>query len=151
MRMLRRNPGFTLIAVLTLALGIGANTALFSVVNAVLLRSFGYADPAGLVEISGINKKGQATGVSLPDFQAFQSRARSFERIGVSRVQTFTLSGPREPENLYGQLVSRDCFDALGSVALVGRTFTAADFDAAAPPVAVISYPLWRNTFGADP
>ncbi|HXB68539.1 MAG TPA: ABC transporter permease [Candidatus Acidoferrales bacterium] len=155
MRTVRNSPGFTLIAVLTLALGIGANTALFSVVDAVLLRSFGYTDPARLIEISGVNKKGQNTGVSLPDFQAFQSRARSLEQVGVSRVQTFTLAGgagngPREPENLYGQMVSRDCFAALGSAAILGRTFNAADFDTGTPLVAVIAYPLWRASFGGD-
>jgi hypothetical protein len=105
LRSLRRSPGFTLVAVLTLALGIGANTALFSVVNAVLLRSFGYADPGRLAQISGVDAKGQRTGVSIPDFQAFQARARSFTAIGTSRLQTFTLMGPHEPENLWGQLI----------------------------------------------
>ena len=149
--MLRRSPGFTILAVLTLALGIGANTALFSVVNAVLLSGFGYVDPANLLEISGINKKGQTTGVSLPDFQAFQARARSFEHIAVSRVQTFTLNGPRELENLYGQLVSRECFDVLGSRPVLGRTFVPGDFDSGAPLVAMISDPLWRTSFSEDP
>src|SRR5262249_2905291 len=89
LRSLRRSPGFTLVAVLTLALGIGANTALFSVVRAVILSSFGYRDPGRLVQISGLNKQGRGTQVSIPDFQAFQKRSRSFQQIATVRVQTF--------------------------------------------------------------
>src|SRR5215467_6571906 len=97
LRTLRRSPSFSAIAILTLALGVGATTALFSVVNAVLLRSYGYADAGRLVQISGTNKQGQTTGVSIPDFEAFQSRAHSFHLIGTSRLQTFTIMGPHEP------------------------------------------------------
>jgi putative ABC transport system permease protein len=151
LRTLRRSPWFTLVAVLTLALGIGANTALFSVVNAVLLRSFGYADPGRLVQISGTNKIGQSTGVSIPDFRAFQTRAHSFQQIGTSRLQTFTLTGPHEPENLYGQLVSTECFATLGAAPLKGRTFAEADFQSGAPSVVMISDHLWQTSFEADP
>jgi putative ABC transport system permease protein len=151
LRTLRRSPWFTLVAVLTLALGIGANTALFSVVNAVLLRSFGYADPDRLVQISGTNKTGQPTGVSIPDLRAFQTRAHSFQQIGTSRLQTFTLRGPHEPENLYGQLVSSECFAALGATPLMGRTFADADFQSGAPSVVMLSHMLWQTSFEADP
>lgn len=151
LRTLRRSPWFTLVAVLTLALGIGASTALFSVVNAVLLRSFGYADPGRLVQISGTNKTGQLTGVSIPDLRAFQTRTHSFQQIGTSRHQTFTLMGLHEPENLYGQLVSSECFAALGATPLMGRTFADADFQSGAPPVVMISHMLWQTSFEADP
>lgn len=151
LRTLRRSPWFTLVAVLTLALGIGANTALFSVVNAVLLRSFGYADPAHLVQISGTNKTGQSTGVSVPDLRAFQTRTRSFQLIGTSRLQSFTLMGPHEPENLYGQLVSPECFSALSAPPLLGRTFADSDFVSGAPPVVILSHTLWQSSFEADP
>jgi putative ABC transport system permease protein len=150
-RTLRRSPWFTLVAVLTLALGIGANTALFSVVNAVLLRSFGYADPGRLVQISGTNKKGQTTGVSVPDFRTFQTRAHSFQQIGTSRLQTFTLMGAHEPENLYGQLVSSECFATLGATPLMGRTFAEPDFESDAPLVAMLSHRLWQTSFEGDP
>jgi putative ABC transport system permease protein len=151
LRTLRRSPWFTLVSVLTLALGIGANTALFSVVNAVLLRSFGYADPGRLVQISGTNKTGQATGVSIPDFRAFQTRAHSFQQIGTSRLQSFTLMGPHEPENLYGQLVSSECFADLGAAPLMGRTFADTDFQPGAPSVVMLSHTLWQTSFEADP
>jgi putative ABC transport system permease protein len=151
LRTLRRSPWFTLVAVLTLALGIGANTALFSVVNAVLLESFGYADPGRLVQIAGTNKKGQATGVSIPDFRDFQTRAHSFQQIGTSRLQTFTLMGPHEPENLYGQLVSSECFAALAAVPLMGRNFADADFQSGAPLVVMLSHRLWQSSFEGDP
>ena len=151
LRTLRRSPWFTLVAVLTLALGIGANTALFSVVNAVLLRSFGYADPGRLVQISGTNRQGRPTGVSLPDLRAFQARAHSFQQIGTSRLQTFTLMGPHEPENLYGQLVSSECLSTLGATPLMGRTFAGADFESGAPPVVLLSHRLWQTSLEGDP
>src|SRR5437879_3685720 len=117
----RKAWGFAAVAVITLALGIGAATALFSVVNAVLLRSFGYSRAAQLVQIGGTNKQGQQTGVSAPDYQAIQQRAHSFEQVGASRVQAFTLMGPREPVNVYGQLVTSECFAILGAQPLLGR------------------------------
>src|SRR5262249_50631619 len=87
LRTLGRSRGFTLVAVLTLAFAIGATTALFSVVDAVLLRSFGYDRGDQLVQVAGINKQGQQTGVSAPDFLAIQQRAHSFLNVGLSRVQ----------------------------------------------------------------
>ena len=151
LRTLRRSPWVTGVAVLTLALGIGANTALFSVVEAVLLRSFGYADPGRLVQISGTNKNGQPTAVSIPDFRAFQARAHSFQSIGTSRLQTFTLLGAREPENLYGQLVSSECLPTLGAVPLMGRLLAGSDFQSGAPGVVVLSHRLWQGSFAGDP
>jgi len=145
-----RTPGFAAVAVVTLALGIGASTALFSVVNAVLLRSFGYADPARLLEISGLDQQGKPTGVSAADFLAFEQRAHSLESLGAARFQSFTLTGAREPESLYGQLISAGCFATLGVHPLLGRIFMAADFESAAPPVAILSFKLWQRSFGGD-
>lgn len=142
LRTLRRSPWFACVAVLTLALGIGANTALFSVVRAVLMRSYGYREPVRLAQIPNL---------SIPDMRAMQERARSFERIGTARMQTFTLLGPREPENFYGQLVSAECFAVLGATPRMGRVFADADFESGAPPVAVIGYSLWQTSFDSDP
>src|SRR5262245_53648249 len=113
LRMLGRSKRFAIVAVLMLAFAIGATTALYSVVDAVLLRPFGYDRPGHLVKIGGINRQGQQTGVSASDFLEIQHRARSFERTALARVQAFTLAGPREPVNVYGQLVSQDCFRIL--------------------------------------
>lgn len=146
-----RTPGVAAVAIVTLALGIGATTALFSVIDAVLLRSFGYADPARLIEISGLDRQGRPTGVSAADFVAFEQRAHSFQSLAASRFQSFTLIGSREPESLYGQLVSAGCFATLGAHPLLGRVFTSADFQPAAAPVAILSFKLWQRSFGGDP
>jgi putative ABC transport system permease protein len=150
-RMLRRARGFTAVAVTTLALGIGAATALFSVVDAVLLRSLGYQDAARLLQISGRNKQGQTTGVSAADIETIQQRAHSFAGLGAARFEMFTLIGPREPESIYGQVVSPECFAVLGARALVGRTLAPADFEPGAPASAVISHQLWEKSFDSDP
>src|SRR5215471_15627196 len=139
-----RSPGFAVVAVVTLAIGIGATTALFSVINAVLLRSFGYADIGRLAEISGVNQQGQPGGLSAPDFSAIERRVHSFQSVGASRFQQFTLIGSQEPENLFGQLVSEECFSTLGSHPLLGRCFSTADFRAGTQAVTVFSYKLWQ-------
>jgi putative ABC transport system permease protein len=146
----RKTPGVAAVAVATIALGIGATTALFSVVNAVLLRSFGYTDSDRLIEISGRNKQGQQTGVSAPDFQAIQQRAHSFDLVGMSRVQAFTLTGVREPVNVYGQLVTRECFAVLGTKPLMGRVFVESDYVSGASAVALFSFKLWQRDFAGD-
>ena len=115
-RMLWKNPGFTLIAVITLALGIGANTAIFSVVNAVLLRPLQYSDPDRLVQVwqnfpqSGAN---QVT-VSAPEFLDYKDQNRVFERMAAFRPQGFTLTGGAEPELIFGIRISADLFPLLG-------------------------------------
>src|SRR5690242_10029101 len=151
LRTWRKAPGLAAVAVMTIALGIGATTALYSVVHAVLLRSFGYADADRLMEISGKNRQGQQTGVSAPDVQAIQRRAHSFEVVGMARVQAFTLTGAREPVNVYGQLVTRECFAALGAKPLMGRVFTESDYASGAPAVALSSFKLWQRDLAGDP
>src|SRR5215831_19381221 len=147
----RRSWGLAAVAILTLGLGIGATTALFSVVHAVLLRSFGYARSEELMLIGGTNRQGQQTGVSAPDFRAVQQRTHSFQQVGASRVQAFTLRGVREPVNVYGQLVTSECFGVLGARPLIGRVFAETDFAADARPVALLSFKLWRRDFASDP
>jgi predicted permease len=151
LRSLRRSPWFTGISVLTLALGIGATTAVFSVVNAVLLRSFGYADPARLVQLGGTDKQGRTTGVSSADFLAFQARAHSFQAMGLARPQSFTLTSAREPENFFGEMVTVGCLSALGAAPLMGRVFNDTDFQSGAADVAVVSYTTWQASLESDP
>jgi len=151
LRSLWRRPGFAVVAVSTLALGMGATIPLVSVIGAVLLRSFGYADPGRLVQISGKNSKGRVTGVAIGDIPVFEARTGLFAAVGATRVQTFTLRGPHEPHNIYGRLVSRHLFDALGARPLLGRLFVESDFASSAPPTAVLAYKLWQSDLDGDP
>ena len=124
-RMLRKNPGFACVVVITLALGIGANTAIFSFVNAVILNPLPFPDADRLVGINEISKEGMADiGVSLPNFRDWQVRAKSFEEIGGYRFDTFNLSGMGSPQRLVGQEVTLNYFRILGVQPQLGRTFT---------------------------
>src|ERR1017187_6809890 len=109
-RLLKRTPGFASIVVAVLALGIGANSAVFSVVNAVLLRPLPYHDPDRLYRLDEIDPKGQPAGVSPADAQIFRQRIHAFADLALSHWQNVTLTGPQGPENLYGGKVSSQCF-----------------------------------------
>jgi putative ABC transport system permease protein len=162
-RMLMKKPGFTLIAVVTLALGIGANTAIFSVVNAVLLRPLPYAEPERLVAIGGTDTRNPEgpkieDSSSYPDFFDWREQNQSFDAVAVYHSATFTMTGNDAPAHLSGQVVSAELFDLLRAKPYLGRVFTRADEkvggDGASNSVsraAVISYGLWQKRFGADP
>jgi putative ABC transport system permease protein len=141
-RMLFRNPGFTVVAVLTLALGIGANTAIFSVVNAVLLRPLPYAHPQDLVTLR--------SNQSWPDLHDIQQQARSLEKIGAFANWQFDLLGNGEPEQVQAALVSLDLFDTLGVAPALGRTFSTADDQPGNARVVVISHGFWQRKLGGD-
>jgi putative ABC transport system permease protein len=150
-RMLAKNPGFTFVAVLTLALGIGANSAIFSVVNAVLLRSLPYRDPDRLVLISrsrANEERGLATGA---DFLEWRDQAKSFEQIAAYRFNTADLTGSGEPERLSAGFISADLFAMLGVAPALGRAFTQAEDTYGGQPVVILSDSLWRRRFGGDP
>src|SRR5215510_1105320 len=112
-RMLLKRPGFTVVAVITLALGIGANTAIFSVVNAVLLRPLPCEDPDRLVYFMKVPQQGYPEGSSLPDFVDWREQGRSFERIAATTSRTFNLTGVGEAERLNGEAVTADFFPLL--------------------------------------
>ena len=152
-RMLRKNPGFACVVVITLALGIGANTAIFSFVNAVILNPLPFPDADRLVGINEISKEGMADiGVSLLNFQDWQVRAKSFEEIAGYRFDTFNLSGMGSPQRLIGQEVTGNYFRILGVQPQLGRTFTEEEEKFTPVGTAVIiSDSLWRTTFGSDP
>jgi putative ABC transport system permease protein len=152
-RMLRKNPGFACVVLITLALGIGANTAIFSFVNAVILNPLPFPDSARLVVINEISKEGAADiGVSLLNFRDWQVRAKSFEEIGGYRFDTFNLSGMGSPQRLIGQEVTGNYFRILGVQPQLGRTFTEEEEKFTPVGTAVlISDSLWRTTFGSDP
>ena len=153
LRQLRKNPGFTLVAVLTLALGIGANTAIFSVVDAVLLRPFGYRDPSRLVMLwEDDTAYGFPRNNGSPfAFTQWKERNRVFDDIAALTHDSLNLSGYGTPEYLHTDTVTPNFFSVLGVNAAQGRTFTADDGQSGAPLTVVLSYGLWVRTFGADP
>ena len=151
-RMLRKNPGFAIVVVITLALGIGANTAIFSFVNAVILNPLPLPDADRLVVINETTNEGREMSVSLLNFQDWRVRAKSFEEIGGVRFDTFNLIGAGNPQRLLGQEVTLNYFHILGVQPQLGRTFTAEEEQYGVQPTAVlISDSLWRGTFGSDP
>ena len=147
LRALRQNAAVTLVAALALALGIGANTAIFSVVHAVLLQPLPYADPARLVTLLGP----RSHPLSPPDFLDIRSQARSFEAVAAAEGWTGNLSGRSTPEQVVGLHLSEDMFRLLGVPAVRGRTFSRDDFEAGHGKVLVISYGLWQRRFGGSP
>jgi putative ABC transport system permease protein len=151
-RMLMKNPGFTIIAVLTLALGIGANTAIFSVVNAELLRPLPFRDSGRLVSVATANSRMHTSNgsTSYPDFMDWQSQNQVFEKMAAYTGATFTLTGQEHPAHLEGASVSAETFDLLGVSPELGRTFLPGE-DEANHHVVIISDHLWKQLFKGDP
>src|SRR5689334_3523803 len=127
-RISRRAPGFAAVVAAVLALGIGANSAVFSVVNAVLLRPLPYREPARLVRLDEIDPKGEARGVSPADMAVLAQGVHSFESIAVSHWQNLTLTGPEGAENVFGGQVSSAAFAMLGAQPAPGRVFRDDEF-----------------------
>jgi len=154
-RALRREPAFAVLAVLTVALGIGANTAIFSIVNGVLLRPLPYAEPDRLVALREVLPSMAQTYPTLPasarHFVEWRQRTRSFERMSAVDQGTVTLSSGGEPERLDVLRVSADLFRTLGVRAAFGRLFVEGEDQQGREGVAVLSDSLWRRRFGADP
>ncbi|HET7697333.1 MAG TPA: ABC transporter permease [Vicinamibacterales bacterium] len=150
LRLLRRAPLFSALVVATLALAIGANTAIFSVVNGVLLRPLPYTEPDRLVLLyERIPGATEPFGFSAPDLAAFRERARSYTSLAAFRSVEFELSGIDQPERIAAARISASLMDVLGVAPALGRTFTAAE-DTGRQPVAILSDGLWRRTFGGD-
>jgi putative ABC transport system permease protein len=152
-RMLLKHPGFTFIAVLTLGLGIGANTAIFSIVNAVLLRPFPYQAPERLVIL---RERGSGGGAgfspSYPNFADWRAQNTVCSSMAAVRQnESFNLTGTGEPERLQGRLVSAEFLSTLGIEPLLGRDFLAEEDRPGATPAAILSYGLWQRRFGEDP
>ncbi|HEY7183291.1 MAG TPA: ABC transporter permease [Blastocatellia bacterium] len=152
-RMLFKNPGFTLIAVVTLALGIGANTAIFSVINAVLLRALPYPEPERLVRFCEINPgRGWLDfAVSAPNFAAWRKQQSVCERLAAYQFNTLNFTGGGEPERASALRVTADFFSVLGVGPAQGRNFLPEEEQAGSNHVAILSDGLWRRRFGADP
>jgi predicted permease len=153
-RMLRKHAGFTFVAVLTLALGIGANTAIFTVVNAILLRALPFREPDQLVQLVRTNPN-LPTGVqrlSHAEFFALRQHKTSFSAVAIYRMPSegFTFLSGERPQQVYGAYVSADFFSLLGVPPLMGRTFQAGEDAANAEGAVVISYEFWQRHFGSD-
>src|SRR6059036_4264917 len=152
-RQLRNSPGFTLVAVLTLALGIGANTAIFSIVNAVLLRPLPYPDADRIMVLNESSGPGQDYSVALPDYFYWQKDNTIFEHLAATHKESRNLSGipGRDPERVSCASVTRNFFKIIGLPPEIGRTFSEDEDKAGAPPVVVISDRLWQRAFNHDP
>jgi putative ABC transport system permease protein len=151
MRTLRKTPGVTAVAVIALALGIGANTAMFSVVNGVLLRPLPYAEPGRLLMLYTSMPQFREASVSYPNFLDWQERSRSFDLMAAYRSDTFTLTGVSAPERLQGLMASSTIFETLGVKPTLGRTFGADEDLRGGAPVVVLTSNFWRTRFGGDP
>jgi predicted permease len=151
-RVLMKQPGFTLIAVLTLALGIGANTAIFSVINAVVFRPRPVAQPERLVELYKSDARHRYQNSAYQDFLIFRDHGEVFSGLAAYSLKTFKLGGVDEMEQVIGEVVSGNYFDLLGVKPSSGRTFLPEeDQTPGSHPVVVIGHGLWRRRFGADP
>jgi predicted permease len=150
-RMLRKSPGFAAVAIITLALGIGANTAIFSVVNGVLLNPLPYSQPQQLVAL--YQRTLQFTEASIPylNFLDWQRQNRSFSALAAYRHEDLNLTGIGEPERVKAEMVSASFFPLLGVKPIVGRTFTETEDQLGGAPVALISESLWKRKFGSSP
>jgi predicted permease len=147
LRMLGKSPGFTAVAVLTLALGIGANTAMFSVMQGVVLAPLRYVNPDRLVMVWENNPRFPRTWVSYPNFRDWQRSARSFQQMAAFREQGVDFAGPGTPEHLNGKEISSGFFSTLGTELTLGREFSPEEDRYGGTPVVVISDRLWRNRF----
>ena len=150
-RVLLKSPGFTAIAVLTLALGIGANTALFSVVNGVMLNPLPFPRPDQLVAVYQKTDQFEESSVTYLNFLDWQKQNRSFSEFGAFRSDDWNLTGVGEPERLHGHMISAEFFPAYGIIPVLGRNITREEDRAGGTPVALIGDGLWKRKFASSP
>jgi predicted permease len=149
-RSLLKTPGFAVICVLTLALGIGANTAMFSIVNGVLLRPLSYHEPDRLLELSTSTPQFREGSISYPNFLDWQERSRSFEGMAAYREDVFNLTGQPTPERLRGEMVSATIFPVLRVNPVVGRTFNPAEDRLGGAQVVLLTSNYWKTRFNGN-
>jgi len=150
LRMMVRSPGFTLVALVTIALGIGANTAIFGVVNTILLRPLPYQDPNRLVVLWERQEQIDQESPSLPDFVDWRERNQSFEQMAVARRDNVNLTGTGEPERLLARQITANFLSTLGVTPQLGRSFSEEE-EQTKTPVVLLSDSLWKRRFGSDP
>ncbi len=152
-RMLAKSPGFTAVAVLCIALGIGANTAAFSVVQAVLLRPFPYADPERIVgfHMTNLRREIDEGTPSYPELLDFREQATSFTQMAAYGDRSLVVSGPEEPERVLGAMITANLFPLLGEQPVLGRNFREDEDHPGAPAVILLGHDLWMRRFDGDP
>jgi putative ABC transport system permease protein len=148
-----KSPGFAIVAVLCLAIGIGANTTIFSVVNAMLLRPFPYADPDRIVAVNETQVKNDvdSAGFSYPDYQDLREQSTAFSQIAAQTGRSLTFAGTEEPERVTGAAISASLFPLLGVKPVLGRNFREDEDRPGAPGVVLLSHDLWTRRFNGDP
>jgi len=151
LRILKKSPSFAIAAVLTLALGIGANTAIFSVVYGVLLEPLPYHDPARLILLNETTPRVGMVSVSDPDFLDWRTQSTTFSQLAAVHEVGFNLSGISQPESISGEAVCPNFLSLLGVHPFLGRDFDASEERSGAAPVVLLSFPLWQSHFGSDP
>src|SRR5436853_6097679 len=151
LRMIVKSPGFAAVAILTLALGIGANTALFSVVNAVLLNPLPYPDPDQLLAVYSKTGTFQESSISYPNFLDWQKDNHSFAALSAFRSDDYNMVGAGEPERVHIHMISAEFFPALGLQPVLGRMFRPEEDRAGAGPVTILGDGLWKRKFGLSP
>jgi predicted permease len=150
-RLLLKSPGFALIAILTLALGVGANTALFSVVNGVLLNPLPYPHPDQVVSVSSVAPGFGESSISYPDFLDWARENRTFSSLAAYREMSFNLVGQGEPERVSAMEVSATFFALLGANPILGHNFTSAEDELNGPPTVLLGGGFWKTKFGSSP
>src|SRR3977135_380826 len=150
LRTLRRSPGFTIAVVAALALGIGANTAIFSVVNTVLLKPLPYPDPDRLMMFLNTSPQGSGPGASPTKFNVWRQQTRAFQDVAAYRFNVVNLTGTSDPEQLAAGQVSADFFRLFGAPVIAGRTFTVDEDRPNGGRVVVLSEGFWKRRFGGD-
>jgi predicted permease len=151
LRQLRKSPGFTLVAVLTLALGIGANTAIFSVVEGILLRPLPYHDSNQLARIWSTSNRSSSDVSSYPDFKDWADQNHSFQQMAAYRPQSFNFSGGDRPERIRGLLITANFFELLDVKPMLGRSFSRDEHELGRNHVVLLSSALWQSHFAGDP
>ncbi|HKV76875.1 MAG TPA: ABC transporter permease, partial [Candidatus Sulfotelmatobacter sp.] len=151
-RSLRKAPGFTVVAILVIAVGIGSNTAVFSVINTVLLKPLTYPDPQSLVHLMNTGDQGSFPGANVPKFNIWRQQTGIFQKVAAYDTggAGLNLTGNDQPEQVQGVHVSADYFAVLGAPVIAGRTFTAAEDSPHGGNVVVLSYGLWKRRYGGD-
>ena len=144
-------PAFTSLVILTLALGIGASTAIFSIVNGILLKPLPFSRPERLMWINELNPAGATMSISWPNYLDWKARAHSFDMLAASRNNPFTWTGAAQGQRLQGRRVTAEFFPVLGVQVAAGRPFAARDDGAGAEPVAIVSNQFWRRQLAGDP